>query len=121
MFDVLIFLALLQIKHWYVDFLNQSDNEIKSKGIYGDWSGIMHSAKHGLGTMLATIVAFDMTYAPWAVALGVIDFIIHYHIDWIKSNFGNKDISNKAFWSHLGLDQMAHQLTYIALAAMSIL
>ena len=40
MLDIIIFLVLLQIKHWYIDFLNQTDNEIKGKGLYGEWQGI---------------------------------------------------------------------------------
>jgi hypothetical protein len=31
-------------------------------------------------------------------------------------NYGNRDITTKAFWNHLGLDQMAHQLVYIFIA-----
>ena len=121
MLDIIIFLVLLQIKHWYIDFLNQTDNEIKGKGLYGEWQGIGHSLKHGAASGLVTVIAFGMPYAPMGLAIAVADFLIHYHIDWIKSNFGNKDIANKAFWAHLGLDQMAHQLTYIAFAAMVLL
>jgi hypothetical protein len=45
--------------------------------------------------------------------LAAVDFMLHYHIDWAKSNYGNRDIGTKAFWNHLGLDQLAHQLVYI--------
>ena len=38
-------------------------------------------------------------------------------IDWAKMNWGNRDKENPSFWAHLGLDQMAHQLTYIGLVA----
>ena len=121
MLDIIIFLVLLQIKHWYIDFVNQNDAEVKSKGLYGDWAGLGHSAKQGLGTIIAGIIAFNGVYILWCIALGLIDFVVHYHIDWAKMNFGNRDITTKAFWAHLGLDQMAHQLTYIAFAAMTLL
>lgn len=106
----LIILVLLQIKHWYIDFVNQSSDEIAHKGIYWDWRGVKHSLKHGAatGVLLLFFVPFE-----WAYLMGVVDFILHYHIDWAKMNYGNRDISTKAFWSHLGLDQMAHQLVYI--------
>ena len=36
--------------------------------------------------------------------------------DWIKSNYGRSNIGQKSFWIDLGLDQMAHQLTYLGIA-----
>ena len=114
--SILILLVLLQIKHWYVDFVNQNDSEIKSKGIYGDRLGLNHSFKHGMGTTLCVVLATNLWYIPFAIIMGVIDSIVHYHIDWVKSNYGRKDITQKVFWIDIGLDQMAHQLTYIGIA-----
>jgi hypothetical protein len=113
---VLLLLALLQIKHWYIDFVNQTTEEVNSKGKYGDGPGIDHSAKHGIGTMVCVIIACGLPYIAFAAVLGFIDFVFHYHIDWTKMNFGNRDITTPAFWNHLGLDQMAHQLVYLGLA-----
>jgi len=107
---VIAILALLQIKHWYVDFVNQSNEEVKHKGTYLDLRGVKHSVKHGLGT--AVILGF-FVIPVWAIFMGVLDFVLHYHIDWTKIKYGNQDITTKTFWNHLGLDQMAHQLTYI--------
>jgi len=42
MIETFIFiLVLLQIKHWYIDFVNQNEEEVKHKGIYFDWLGII--------------------------------------------------------------------------------
>lgn len=110
---ILLTLVLLNIKHWYVDFVNQSMDEVQNKGIYGRWLGIRHSLKHGVGTWL---VMFMMgAGAVMAFWLAVIDFVLHYHIDWAKMNWGNRDIQNPLFWNHLGLDQMAHHLVYLLL------
>lgn len=106
-------LVLLQLKHWYIDFVNQTDEEVASKGIYGDEAGIGHSAKHGVGTLLAVLAVTGIPYLPYAAVLAFVDFVLHYHIDWIKMNYGNRDIRTKDFWNHLGLDQMLHQFTYI--------
>jgi hypothetical protein len=111
---VLLVLVFLQFKHWYIDFVNQTDDEVKCKGIYLNWVGIKHSLKHGIGTILC--VFFATFYLDIALILGLLDFVIHYHIDWIKMNYGCKDITKKSFWSHLGLDQMLHHLTYIGIA-----
>jgi len=109
-------LIFLQIKHWYIDFVNQSEEEVVHKGIYLDWRGMKHSAKHGLATfaILYTVTGFNYLY--FALFLALVDFIAHYHIDWIKMNYGNRDIRTPQFWNHLGLDQMAHQICYISIA-----
>lgn len=117
---ILLTLVLLQIKHWYIDFVNQSNQEVASKGIYGDRQGINHSAKQGLGTVLAVWITVGTPYLIFAVICGIIDFVVHYHVDWLKMNYGNRDIKTPQFWNHLGLDQMAHQLTYIFIAWMMI-
>lgn len=115
-YEILLFLILLQIKHWYVDFVNQSPKEVESKGHYGEFHGLMHSVKHGLGTTLCVLMITSYTYFIFAVIIGILDFVTHYHIDWLKMNYGNRDISDPVFWNHLGLDQMAHQLVYLLLA-----
>lgn len=114
--SILLLLALLQIKHWYIDFVNQTNEEIASKSIYGDEIGIGHSLKHGVGTMLALVIVTGPQYMFFVVILGLLDFVVHYHIDWIKMNYGNRDITTNDFWNHFGLDQMAHQLTYLFIA-----
>jgi hypothetical protein len=107
---ILVILVLLQVKHWYVDFVNQSEEEVAHKGIYLDWLGIKHSFKQGLATMLIFFLASDFVTA---LIIGVLDVFLHYHIDWCKMNYGNRDIRTPQFWNHLGLDQMAHQLSYL--------
>jgi hypothetical protein len=114
MFDsIFLLLTLLSIKHWYIDFVIQTQDEIAHKGIYGHNDGIMHSIKHGFGTFLV-MWAFIGDW-PFAFTLSLIDMALHYHIDWIKMRFGTKDMKTNAFWTQLGLDQLAHTLTYIFL------
>jgi hypothetical protein len=113
---ILCFLICLQIKHWYIDFVNQSEEEVRSKGIYGSNAGVNHSVKHGIGTMLCVIAICGIPWISYAAIVGFLDTILHYHIDWVKMNYGNRDITTPAFWNHLGLDQMAHQICYIGYA-----
>lgn len=113
--SALILLVLLQIKHWYVDFVDQSMSEVNSKGTYGEWLGVRHSLKHAIATAFCFWVVGGNEFALYAVVIGLIDGMIHYHVDWAKMNWGNRDIQNPLFWNHLGLDQMVHQLTYIIL------
>lgn len=111
----MIYLTLLFIKHYLVDFVFQTEEEVKGKGIYGNLSGIRHSAEHAILTFWLTLL-FTVN-VPVSLIIGLLDFILHYHIDWTKMNYGNRDITNKLFWNHLGLDQLAHQITYICFAA----
>jgi hypothetical protein len=108
----LLFLALLQVKHWYIDFVIQTDKEVANKGIYLNWFGIQHSLKHGIATLAITLIFLPIFEA---LILGAIDFFLHYHIDYCKMRFGTRNIKTKAFWLQLGLDQMLHQLTYLGI------
>ena len=110
---MLLSLALLFIKHYYIDFVNQDDEEVRHKGIYLDWRGVKHSIKQGLGTVIVFSIMGDSLMGAWV--LGFLDFSLHYHIDWLKMNYGNRDVTNPRFWNHLGLDQLAHYLTYLGL------
>lgn len=117
-----IILFLLFTKHFIVDFIFQTDDMVKSKGIYGNIYGVIHSLEHAVYTacifLLASIpLGFAVSIYTACFAF-VIDFLTHYHIDYVKIKYGNRDISNKKFWVHLGLDQYAHYLTYLLLVAL---
>lgn len=114
----IVLLLLLQIKHWYIDFVNQTMDEVHSKGIYGDRLGLWHSAKHGIGTALciALLAGFDIDNLSFCLLIGFLDFAIHYHVDWAKINLNKKynyTVETPQFWIWLGADQMVHQLTYL--------
>lgn len=116
---IFLTLALLFVKHWYIDFVDQSMDEVNHKGLYGRWLGIRHSLKQGFGTLL---VLLAVGVGVWiAVFMAVIDFVVHYHIDWAKMNWGNRDMQNPQFWAHLGLDQLAHYFTYLIIVWMLLL
>jgi len=117
MFDsIFILLALLFIKHWYIDFVNQSSEEVAGKGTYGNAHGVMHSIKHGVGTFV--IMWLFLADPLLSIIVGFIDFVLHYHIDWAKININrrwNYTVEQPQFWAWLGADQLAHSLTYIGL------
>lgn len=105
---------VLQIKHFLADFVWQTDRMIQEKGIYGAPHGIAHSLIHSAGTFLA----FAWIHPILGLATAFVDFLAHYHIDWAKININrryNYTPKDKKFWYWLGLDQLAHQITYIFL------
>lgn len=116
--EIFILLILLFVKHWIVDFVYQTQEEIKFKGVYGHSIGLGHSAKHGLGTAIVFfIIGFSI---PYAIYMALLDALMHYHVDWAKTNYGEKDLSKKSFWAHFGLDQLAHYATYLFLVWWSL-
>ncbi len=101
------------IKHFICDFPLQWAYQYKNKGKYGHPGGILHAIIHGLGTWII-ILAFGLpVWVPFA------DAIIHYHVDWAKTNLTNhfklRPDTSAWFWYLLGLDQMLHYLTYIGI------
>ena len=70
---MITYLALLQLKHWYVDFVMQTNEMVAGKGIYGNKFGLLHSAQHGLATFLITILIVGWQFA---LLIGLLDFII---------------------------------------------
>lgn len=109
-------LTFLLIKHYLFDFVFQTDRMVSDKGKYGQPWGLAHSLLHGLGTFIVLMI-----YGiKLALILTVIETVLHYHIDWIKSRWGSKDMKKPAYWNHFGLDQLAHGLTYVAIAGVVV-
>lgn len=96
-------------KHFFFDFLLQTQYQFLNKGKYGHFGGILHSGLQGLGTFIIL--------GPIAA---LIDFVVHYHVDWAKvqinSRYGWKADTSEKFWWLLGFDQYLHTLTYLGLA-----
>lgn len=115
--EILLLMFLLQAKHWYADFGIQTYDQTIKKGLYGDPIGISHSLDHTLYTLLALTI-FNLYYSISAAAIlliSVLEGIIHYHIDWFKVKYGTKNMATSAFWQQFGLDQFAHQITYLVM------
>jgi hypothetical protein len=104
----------LMIKHFICDFPLQTRYQCCNKGIYGHPGGIIHALIHALGTVIVFIWPVGLV----AVVCGLIDGIIHYHIDWWKMAINakyNLQPENKWFWNFLGIDQLLHFFTYYGL------
>lgn len=117
--EILALLFLLQIKHWYADFKIQTYLQTLKKGVWLDPIGISHSIDHVWGTLLVLTV-FNFLHpisASVILAVGLIEGITHYLIDYTKVKYGCKDNTKPLFWNQFGLDQLAHQLCYLLIAA----
>lgn len=116
-FFLLLSLALFQVKHYFADYHWQTTWMIQNKARYGHPGGLVHAFVHAVLSVPALMVAAG----GWAGLIGLLlvaEFAIHYHVDWFKMQLGARgaaDAGDQAFWRLVGLDQMAHQFTYLGM------
>ena len=115
--EILLLLLLFQIKHWYADFKIQTYMQTVKKGVWLDPIGVSHSCDH-VWTTLVCLLIFSM-FQPVAVStiltVAVLEGIYHYAVDYVKVKHGCKDNTNPLFWNQFGLDQLAHQSSYLVM------
>jgi len=113
--DILLLFLLLQVKHCYADFVLQTYMQTIKKGVWLDPIGISHTTDHIYCSLIALLI-FSFFYPVGAFTIIGVAFaegIIHYLVDYTKVKFGSKDNTKPIFWTQFGLDQLAHQVTYI--------
>lgn len=117
--EILFLLLLFQIKHWYADFKIQTYIQTVKKGVWLDPIGMSHTGDHIWGT-LTVLVVFSLIHTVSVGAIifiAVVEGIAHYLIDYTKVKYGCKDNTKPLFWNQFGLDQLAHQVCYLIIAA----
>jgi len=112
-------LTWLMVKHVVADYFLQTSWMISEKADYGKAGGLVHAGEHGLLTAV-TLLFFGVGW--WVILFALLDFILHYHIDWCKSNYlrGNfrfapwpYDSDDPQYWWAMGIDQFLHYMTYV--------
>jgi len=118
--ETLVLLLLLQIKHWYADFKIQTYMQTVKKGVWLDPVGVSHSIDHAWTTLVALMIfnLFVPIAAGVILLIAAVEAILHYIIDYTKVKYGCKDNTKPQFWNQFGLDQLAHQATYLIIAAL---
>ena len=113
--DILLLLLLLQIKHCYADFVMQTYIQTVKKGVWLDPTGISHTTDHMICTLVAMLIfSFFVPVSAFAIIfVTLIEGVVHYLVDYGKVKYGCKDNTKPIFWTQFGLDQLAHQVTYI--------
>jgi hypothetical protein len=108
-------LALLLVKHCLCDFVFQTPWQLSQKGTYGAPGGLVHAGSHVTGTFIALLAVMPSPSVFMTVL--VAEFVVHYHIDWVKEQVVRRcDIREGArFWNAIGVDQLLHNLTYLAI------
>ena len=119
--QILLLVAVLQVKHFICDGPLQTRAMVESKGHYGRPLGLLHAFIHGVGTVLV-LAGFGFATAT-VLLLSLLDFAIHYHVDFTKENVVRKAGWTPAqgpFWWALSADQTAHQLTYLLITYIAL-
>lgn len=120
----LLILVALEFKHYVVDFLWQPRYEWENKKYYMHPAGQVHALKQAIGTAIvfffgSAVFEDHLNHAVYIVeAAFVIDWVLHYHIDYLKEKFIHYykiGFKNPKYWAAFGFDQFLHHLTYIAL------
>ena len=110
--DILLLFFLFFTKHYIVDFILQTIQQVRTKGIWAHPVGFSHSLEQGIWTAVILVFWVDFSFA---VMFGWIDVCIHYIVDYCKMRFGSRDMQEKSYWIQMGLDQYLHYLTYLGL------
>tara|TARA_Y100001937_G_scaffold92519_1_gene125283 strand:+ start:258 stop:626 length:369 start_codon:yes stop_codon:yes gene_type:complete len=99
-------------KHIIADYYMQYPWMYRHKGKYGHPGGLAHAGLHGIFTY---IVLMTFVSPLLSLSLALLDSVLHYHIDYIKSKAwdkANTNPSEQLYWIIHGTDQFAHGLTY---------
>jgi hypothetical protein len=115
--ESIILMLILQVKHCYADFYLQTYMQTVKKGVWLHPVGISHTLDHMycslIGLMLFSLfVTLNPFIIIWTV---VVEGVVHYVVDYSKVKYGCKDNTKPIFWTQFGLDQLAHQVTYIGM------
>jgi hypothetical protein len=121
--EILALLTLLQIKHWYADFKIQTYMQTVKKGVWLNPVGISHTMDH-IWCSLVALFVFSLIFSinvSLIIPIVFVEGILHYTIDFTKVKYGCKDNTKPLFWNQFGLDQLAHQICYMAMAYILII
>ncbi len=116
--EVLVLLALLQVKHCVADFFLLTPWMMAHRKVYLHPGGLAHVGVHLAGT--AIILAAVGTPPVALAAILAAEGIFHYHVDFAKARLVDRqalDPGMSLYWYWLGVDQALHQISYLAMAA----
>jgi len=104
-------LTLLLIKHAVADlFLQTLRSDTDKTKYFGN--GHRHYLEHGVGTLIICVFFINPIFA---VLVSILDYLIHWHVDFGKTHFvkWTKIDHGTASWFRIQtFDQIAHYLTY---------
>lgn len=114
--QALLLLLALQFKHAICDGPLQSLQMVREKAVYGKRQGVLHALIHAVASFVILLVV--NIPAVFALQLALLEFALHYHIDFFKEkivkHYGWYH-SDGPFWWALVFDQTLHHMSYVML------
>ena len=115
-YDAMVLLFALQIKHLIADFYCQPSRWFSDKHRYISVGGSLHALVHGV---LSFLVLYGFTRdLVFAFIASAAEMVLHFHIDWIKASLGRAKrwkTDQQIYWWAFGTDQAIHHLTYLVI------
>jgi len=114
--EAVVLLYMLLAKHALADLLIQSLRKPGDKTNFKDPKGYLHAMDHGILTSLAIFLL--TTNLTSAIMLGLVDAVLHFSIDYIKSNIVRRKkltTNHSVFWAIQAIDQLAHYTCYVGI------
>ena len=111
-------LVLFEAKHFLCDFVLQTRYQKQHKGRYGHPAGLIHAGVQAVGSLPAILLLSRS--AVLVPAIVVAEFLVHYHIDWLKMAIARRrglGPDDALYWTVFGADQFLHQMTYAVILA----
>ena len=121
MTEQLLLLFWLAIKHGICDLALQAIFcRPSNKHIYFSPRAHLHALHHGLGTLVVTLF---FTAPFMALVLSIMDYVIHFNVDHVKSSLVKKynwTQAGRMYWVASTIDQQLHFLTYLLIVILAI-
>ena len=113
---------LLMVKHFVCDFALQGRfKEKHDKHLVSSTKGHLHALDHAVGTALVFLFVASYAFAQGQtifvtiLLFPILDYVLHFFIDWCKNNFvhhNNLFQHDRSFWILTSVDQCLHAFTY---------
>ena len=111
----------LEVKHFVADYLLQPSWILAGKGNIFHPGGYAHAGIHAAMSLVVLLAVG--TPIGLAAALFAGEFVLHYALDYSKIQYSrgvHVDNMPARFWALHGIDQLAHQLTYVAMVYVAL-
>lgn len=110
----LLFFFFLTIKHSVADLYLQAALPKGGKDDLYNPKGYIHAGEHALLTFV--VVLFFTAHMGIAFGFLVLDFVLHFLIDYCKTMIGKRlsiEWNSRRFWTLTTVDQILHSFCYL--------
>lgn len=120
---ILILMFSLQMKHFVFDFILQPSFMYLNKGNIFHCGGWLHAGLHSVATVIILAILGNLSLSM-LTSVFMLELFWHYITDYSKVNicsfYGWKANTSEKYWWMMGLDQLSHQLCYLAIILLVI-